>query len=139
LDISFFVPGLPISKGSAKAFVNKHTGRAIVTQDNRELQKPWAYKISLAAKQELKGSKPAEGPVMIELSFYFDRPKSHRNIVNSWHVFKPDADKLLRCVLDALTGVCWKDDSQVCAIQVMKCYDDDKTGQGVQINLKEIK
>ncbi|MFZ2809419.1 MAG: HNH endonuclease [Desulfosalsimonadaceae bacterium] len=34
--ITFFVPGVPIPKGSAKAFYNKKLGRAMVVQDNRD-------------------------------------------------------------------------------------------------------
>jgi len=43
----FFVEGTPITKGSAKAFVNPRTGRAVVVQDNAERQRPWAMLIEL--------------------------------------------------------------------------------------------
>ena len=35
----------------------------------------------------------------------------------------PDLDKLVRAVLDALTGVCYKDDSQVVYIETEKVWD----------------
>ncbi|CAB9522045.1 expressed unknown protein [Seminavis robusta] len=36
---------------------------------------------------------------------------------------KPDTDNCLKFVLDALTGVGWMDDFQVCKLDAMKCYD----------------
>lgn len=124
-QISFFVPGTPVPKGSAKAFVNKYTGRAQVMQDNRDKQKPWASDIAYHASQEYKGA-PFTGPVKIGLHFVMPRLKGHFGTGKNsetlkpgapiWHISKPDLDKLIRCVKDALTGVIWKDDSQVCKI-----------------------
>ena len=36
---------------------------------------------------------------------------------------KPDTDNCLKLVLDALKGIGWKDDYQVCKIEATKCYD----------------
>jgi len=38
-------------------------------------------------------------------------------------VKKPDTDNCLKFVLDCLTGLAYTDDSQVCSIDAMKCYD----------------
>lgn len=135
--VRFFVPGTPVSKGSAKAFVvkGKNGGkpRAIVTQDNGEKQKPWASIISLRAQEA--GLHPVEGPISINLHFVMPRLKSHfgtgkkaaqlREDAPTWHIVKPDLDKLVRCVKDALTGIAWRDDSQVCTLgHVTKCYGE---------------
>jgi Holliday junction resolvase RusA-like endonuclease len=128
--LDFFVPGTPIPKGSAKAFVvkGKNGGkpRAIVTQDNGDKQKPWASAISYTAMQEMSFQKPVAGPVYLTLHFTMPRVKSHfgtgknatvlKNDAPYWHTSKPDLDKLIRCVKDALTGIVWNDDSQVCFI-----------------------
>jgi Holliday junction resolvase RusA-like endonuclease len=36
----------------------------------------------------------------------------------------PDLDKLIRAILDALTGVVWRDDGQVVDIVASKVYAD---------------
>jgi crossover junction endodeoxyribonuclease RusA len=36
----------------------------------------------------------------------------------------PDLDKLIRAVLDALTGIVWVDDAQVCQCVAVKVYGD---------------
>ena len=129
----FFVAGTPVSKGSAKAFVVK--GKAVVTQDNAAAQKPWASSISWLAHQAMQGRKPTLGPVEISLIFTMPRLQSHYGTGRNsgkvkdgapvWHTSKPDLDKLVRCVKDALTGVVWKDDSQVASMtQVVKVYGD---------------
>ena len=131
--ISFFVAGIPIAKGSAKAFVIKGTNRAIVTQTNREKQRPWASIIGVTAQQL---NKPMiEGPVSLSLAFVLPRPKNHYGTGKQssvlklsapfWHTSKPDSDKLTRLVLDALTGITWKDDSQVAHFgHISKTYGD---------------
>lgn len=139
--LSFFVPGIPVPKGSAKAFYVKSLGRAVVTQTNREKQRPWASMISVMAQQA--GAKVTDGPMSISLSFVFSRPRSHYGTGRNAgavkasaplaHVTKPDVDKLVRCVLDALTGVAWRDDSQVVRIDAGKMYG---TSPGVRVVLK---
>ena len=129
----FFVAGIPVPKGSAKAFVNKKTGRAIVTQTNGARQRPWASAISLTAQE--KGCKPTQGAVQLTLTFSMPRPKSHygtgknscvlKTSAPLYHTSTPDLDKLTRCVKDALTGVAWFDDSQVTILNAIKVYGDN--------------
>lgn len=142
MSIAFFVPGVPVPKGSAKAFVVK--GRAIVTQTNAAKQKPWASMISLMAQQS--GIRPHTGPVLVAMAFYMPRPKSHfnskgevKNSAGLYHVSKPDIDKLVRCVFDALTGIAWVDDSQAQISSAQKVYARTATTQpGVQISINQI-
>ena len=55
------------------------------------------------------------------MSFRFQKPKSAKKSVTQ-KVTKPDLDKLLRSVLDALTGIVWVDDSQVVIISARKDF-----------------
>ena len=124
----FFVPGTPVPKGSARAFVNKYTGRASVVQDNAERQRPWASLISLKAEEA--GLRPIAGGCRLRLRFRMPRPKAHLRTngdvkpaaVRLPHTKKPDCDKLVRLVLDALTGIAYVDDSQVVGIYAEKFY-----------------
>ncbi|OHD24890.1 MAG: hypothetical protein A2Y38_16290 [Spirochaetes bacterium GWB1_59_5] len=148
--LDFFVPGVPVPKGSAKAFVvkGKNGGkpRAIVTQDNGDKQKPWASSITYTALQEMRFEKPVAGPMRLSLYFTMPRLKSHfgtgkkvnvlRDDAPCWHVSKPDLDKLVRCVKDALTSIVWNDDSQVCEMpNIVKQYGDSP---GVRITVETI-
>lgn len=72
---SFFVPGTPVPKGSARAFVNKRTQRVQVMQDNRDKQRPWASLIAVMAMEA--GVKGSLAPVCLRLRFVMPRPKGH--------------------------------------------------------------
>lgn len=144
MSIKFTVPGIPVPKGSARAFVNKRTGKAIVMQTNREKQKPWASMISFMAEQA--GVRPHSGPVLVAMQFRFPRPKAHYNSKGElkpkagiYHNTKPDVDKLVRCVFDALTGIAWKDDSQAHITSAVKAYVYKQSElPGVVIDLNQI-
>ena len=141
--IEFFVPGIPVAKGSARSFYIKKTGKTVTVQDNKDRQRPWASIISYAAQE--KGVQMIAGPVEIVLVFAMPRPKSHYGTGKNkdslkenaplWHTVTPDLDKLIRCVLDALTGIVWKDDKQVVSIRAGKLYN---CRPGVNIEIKEI-
>lgn len=126
---SFFVAGVPVPKGSAKAFMRPGSKFPTVMQDNRDKQKPWASAIGYTAQQS--GVQCIEhGPVAISVTFYLPRLKGHYGTgknagtvklsAPTYHTSKPDLDKLLRCVKDALTGIAWKDDAQVAVVNELE-------------------
>ena len=49
---------------------------------------------------------------------------------------KPDIDKLVRACLDALTGMAFRDDSQVAMLQARKFFADERQ-PGVHIEIEE--
>ena len=60
--------------------------------------------------------------MQIHCDFYFARPKSlNKSILQK--TTRPDVDKLIRAVLDALTGIVYADDSQVTAVSAAKLFD----------------
>lgn len=147
--LDFFVPGIPIPKGSTKAFVMKGKNgkpRAVTTATNGDKQRPWASAISYTAMQEMRFEKPVAGPICLSLYFTMPRIKGHfrtgknahllRDDAPSAHIVKPDLDKLIRCVKDALTSIVWNDDSQVCEMpNIRKRYGDNP---GVRITVETI-
>ncbi len=116
--IRFTVYGKPQPQGSTRAFVKN--GRAIVTSDNKNL-KPWRQQISDTAFIEF-GAIPYAGDgqeaIAIDLRFYFQAPKKRRMMPT----VKPDLDKLIRAILDSLTGIAYRDDSQVVEVTARKFY-----------------
>lgn len=124
--VLFTVRGEPIPQGSARAFVRG--GRPIVTSDNPRLS-AWRDAIAAEAAQAMTGPMVL-GAVAVRVSFYLPRPKGHygkRGLLPSaprYHVTKPDVDKLIRAVLDGITGIVVKDDSQVIYVEGHKSYGD---------------
>lgn len=122
--IKFTVYGRPEPQGSTRAFIPKGWTRPTITSDNKKL-KPWRQEITRAAMDALGDtSLPAIGrelPVALRLDFYLARPQSlQKRILRP--IKKPDADKLIRAVLDSLTGSLFVDDSQVVQLMVGKWF-----------------
>lgn len=79
----------------------------------------WRSTVALSAR--FAGAKPAEGAIGIEIEFRVRRPKT---VKRDLPTVAPDLDKYIRAVLDALTGICYGDDSQVVEIKAKKVYSD---------------
>lgn len=131
----FTVHGRPIPEGSTKAYPVRRpdgsVGATITHAKSTELME-WRYRIA-------KGYEEAEGelydssiPVSIGIEFHFMRPKSISAKKRPYPVTRPDLDKLVRAVLDALTGMAYKDDSQVLELKASKFYGER---EGVRITV----
>jgi len=127
----FTVPGRPLSKGSMRPVTSKTTGKVFLKPSNPNL-KLWTSDVKAFAAQAWKDVL-TDGPVWLDLLYRFSRPKSHYGTGKNASVLKPgapkhpigrpDIDKLERAVLDALTGVVYRDDSQVVSVFQTKEYD----------------
>lgn len=111
LHIAFTVFGTPTPQGSMKAFFKSGMKRPIVTADNAKT-KPWKQQISATALALSVKCQPREIAIAMTLDFYFTKPASVSKR-RAYPTVKPDVDKLVRAILDALTGVLYADDAQV--------------------------
>lgn len=122
--VSFSVRGTPMPKGSTTRMPNGATLPAGTT-DSRRRMAEWRNDVRHEAQRQMDGRVPFDGAVRLFVDFALLPPKTTiRKYQWGWlpHTRKPDADKLLRMVCDALTGVVWRDDSQACIIAVNKHY-----------------
>lgn len=67
------------------------------------------------------------GPVALTCTFVFPWPqsvseKAKRLAGSHHHVQRPDGDNLMKLVKDALNGIAYKDDSQVCQALFIKMW-----------------
>ena len=93
--------------------------------------------IQLAYKS-VHGTTQTEKPIFMKLEFFFKIPKSwskKKKDSANWHISRPDGDNLAKSIKDALNGVAYRDDSQVCFLQVRKQY---AAFNGVKIEIEEI-
>lgn len=124
----FVVEGDAIAQGSKRAIA-----KGVTVDDAPEL-KAWREKIALVARSA-GWRQPIDGPVALGLLFVRERPASHylrTKRARAYRVLRTDApafpavprdlDKLQRAVFDALTGVCWTDDSRVVIARPLKLY-----------------
>lgn len=127
MTLHFRVIGIAQPKGSARAFIPKGWTRPIVTSDN-DKNKGWQQLVAEEASraiQTLPGGMfhVLDTGVRLTVAFYLPRPKKFQKRGTSPpHLTKPDLDKLVRSVKDALKSVAWHDDSQVVDVVAMKRY-----------------
>jgi Holliday junction resolvase RusA-like endonuclease len=139
VSLHIIVAGTPRPQGSKRPVRNKHTGRIHMVESSERLP-DWRADIRDAAMRAVDGVPTSaywERPLAVGIQVRLARPKSHYLPANTRRTApelrqeapkhpagKPDTDKLLRAVLDALTGLVWHDDAQVVDILARKLYGE---------------
>jgi crossover junction endodeoxyribonuclease RusA len=134
--IEIRVYGIPRPGGSKKAFYNRKTGKAMLT-DAGTHTKDWRNNVRAQAVEAMLQRAPLEGAIYLKMYFYMPRPKGHyrtgkqkgclKDTAPTYCLTRPDTTKLIRSTEDALTdaGV-WRDDAQVVVQEAVKFYADPK-------------
>lgn len=138
MTVAFYAAGTPKPQGSKRAFVMG--GKARLVESGGAQHKDWRATVSQAAHDAMGGAGPMDGPVHVRITFWLQRPKSHPKTRQTWPTQRPDIDKLVRSVLDSMTHVVWKDDSQVIDLDADKrwAYHDTQFGPGVSVTVTPI-
>lgn len=123
-QISFTVFGKPQPQGSSRAFVIG--GKAHITSANPNLHsfRQEVSKVALLTRQRSGFTDLVFGkhvPAKMIAKFFYQRPESIPK-KRVCHVVKPDIDKTLRSITDAMTGIVYHDDAQIVAVEVEKHY-----------------
>jgi Holliday junction resolvase RusA-like endonuclease len=137
--LAFTVYGVAEPKGSIRVLprhgrgfpvtlrtVQELLSSVVATSDNPDV-KAWQRAIAKeawCAQQDLPPIQRGvlQGAVALTVAFYLPRPSGLAKGYLGPHVKKPDLDKLIRAVKDALTSVAWADDSQVSNVSALKAY-----------------
>ena len=89
----------------------------------------------LQKTREKGGEWPKTGPLAVRIVFAMPVPESWSKKKQQqarsnelWHTSRPDADNLLKLVLDAANGVLWVDDAQLVMVGAGKEYAVKNTG-----------
>jgi Holliday junction resolvase RusA-like endonuclease len=81
--------------------------------------KAWKRQIAAFVRREYPRSMGLiEGPLFVSLEFFLPRPTAlqwkKKEGPALWSIGTPDKDNLEKAVYDAITGIVWKDDAQIC-------------------------
>jgi Holliday junction resolvase RusA-like endonuclease len=128
--VEFTVHGTPAQQGS-KTYVPTAKGPRAKESNERALR-DWRSAVSAAAHQAMNGQPPLHGPLRLHVEFVFPRPRAHyrtgryagqlKQAAPTWCDKRPDLDKLLRGLGDALTGIAIVDDAAIVQIAASKIY-----------------
>lgn len=119
--IRFTVYGDPAGKGSTTAFYSPKKKRTFTHSPKSTVK--WEQAVNFRAQEHAPEGGLLDGPLHMELRFFLPKPKSAPKTRRTWPDKKPDLDKLIRAVGDALTNVIYKDDARVVSVTASKDYD----------------
>lgn len=108
--------GTPIPQGSKTAYVRG--GRAVLVEANKKLP-DWRKAVIEAASEAFSGEL-FDKPVKVDITFFMPRPAKPKWL--QYPASKPDLDKLVRAVFDALTGIVWVDDALAVEVTARKLW-----------------
>jgi Holliday junction resolvase RusA-like endonuclease len=134
------VLGTPAAQGSHKAFIMG--GKARITAANNAQLQSWRGEVATAAIVAHDSNEPLDGPLELVCEFRFpmptSRPKRVRDRGRAWRASKPDLDKLVRSVGDALTiaGVI-ADDARIVSVIARKT-EVHGTAAGADISIHQL-
>lgn len=140
--IEFEVIGTPVSQGSVAYHPVKLKGGGYAIKDgkpvlrphhdNKKL-KPWRRRVAAKARMAMGSRALLRGAVRLTVLICRPRPKDHYNAQAKvkptapvYPITRPDTLKIVRGIEDALTGVVWKDDSQVVSHSLEKQFSLDR-------------
>lgn len=126
--MKIIIPGVPVGKGRPKfstfgGYPKAYTPVKTVNYENL---------VKIAFQQT--GEQPFERETQLraDITAFFPIPKSvskkKREEMNRgllMHTKKPDCDNIAKSILDALNGLAYYDDSQICELSVYKMYSDE--------------
>ena len=120
MRICFEVPGDPQGKARPRILRN---GRAYTPKKTAEYEK------AIRTAYQKAGGQLTEHPVRVMIFASFGIPKSTTKAKRARMLIgellptkKPDLDNIAKAVCDALNGIAYKDDAQVCSLVVEKHY-----------------
>jgi len=131
--IRFTVFGKAEPAGSKRAF-SRPGMRFPVVVDANPKAKGWKSQVAVEAGKAMAGKRLLTGAVALQIVVFRPRPKGHYGTGKNAGVLKhsspdypdtkPDLTKLVRGTEDALRGIVWRDDAQVCRQQTGKLYGE---------------
>lgn len=129
--VEITVPGRPKAKARPRAGMGR-----IYTPKETEAEEAYVRELG---RKAMRGEPPMRGPVRLTLEAVFEMPASWparvREMRQLPHLSKPDLDNIEKLILDALNGVAFEDDAQVCEVRKVKRYGE---GERVDILLEEL-
>jgi Holliday junction resolvase RusA-like endonuclease len=131
---TFSIPGKPQGKGRPRfSSRSKKTYTPEATRRYEEL-------VKICYLDKYRGSEAFEGPVSMELCVIMPIPKSASKkameaMEGQYCIKKPDTSNVQKAVEDALNGLAYRDDNQLCRVFAEKIYETKRVPPQVLVHL----
>lgn len=141
MTISIIIPGEPCAQGRPRATVVAGHARIFDPPKSRS----WKGAARVQMEAALNGRAPIlEGPVFVTVRAFHACPTTdHRKRVPAprrWRAKRPDLENVAKAVLDAATGVLWRDDAQIArlVIEQFTCGQNEAPRLEIEFEAMEI-
>lgn len=133
--VSFSSQGNPTPQGSHRSVM---TGQGIrIFDDNKNLS-GWKNAVAWSAKAAMGSRIPSVLPIELIIDFVLPVPSKREGQLWPLEQRTGDLDKLVRAIMDAMTSIVYKDDTQVVRLLAMKRYSSPTRSIGATVSAYEI-
>jgi len=130
MRIEFFVPGKPVAKQRPRFTSRGKFGRAFTPPETVNYE----ALVKMCALEASRPDLPMESAVGVVLTIHVERPRSAPKRVR-YPVKRPDADNVVKSILDGMNGILYRDDSQVVTGRWEKIFAVDEKREGVHVQV----
>lgn len=135
--LQFTVPAIPIAQPRPRAVSVGGKARVFGAPKTHAIH---AFKATVRctfANARRESTVALSGPVSLKMLFVLPRPKLPKKVgVDRLpHCKRPDFDNLCKGVVDALNGLAWNDDSQICRMECSKEVAAENEQPHVEIDI----
>jgi len=123
--ITFTIPGKPVAKGRARAFVRNGHVAHYTPKETADYERL----VRETAQEAMIGQAPLDGPVALVVialvpipASWSRRRQQAAGAGATVPTSRPDLDNIVKAIKDGLNGVAWRDDSQVVELRARKSY-----------------
>lgn len=121
-------------RGKSRPRFSVRNGRAFVHPVDADRE----YQARIAEEYRIQVGKMHEGPVAVAVYIFRGLPKSTpKRVLREMDTVRPDADNVLKQVMDALNGVAYEDDRQVVSGHVVK-MPRTRTTERIEVRISEV-
>ena len=128
MEIKFTVPGPP--KGKQRPRICRINGQSVTYTPRQTTEYEKLVRASYTSVSKVKFSKdePLEISILALFSIQQRASKKLKELMINNEILptkKPDSDNIIKIILDALNGVAYHDDRQVCRVYFEKMYAEN--------------
>lgn len=142
--IKVTVPAIPIAQPRPRAVIvgsGPNAKPGMISAKSKHPVNQFKATCRLTAQTAYDGP-PLDGAVSLVVVFVLPRTQDliwkTKAMPRQWRTKKPDLDNLVKSIKDALTGLLWRDDSQICDMTARKVVAAGDEQPHVEVIVKRL-
>ncbi len=130
----------PLARPRGRALMTKKGPMVQMYNPQTAAYKEFIAEVKRVAEVVMEGRQVFVGPLRVDVLLLMPRPVAdfRKTMANPRrpHSIRPDRDNIEKALSDALTGICWKDDAQICDGRTTKLVATPFEAPGVCVRIE---